>query len=81
MYLVLDKAWRSGIRFQSDFARRGAMYIATCASENLITNHLGGDIYTDKWQITDQGMDTKGELDALLIESAGNSKRRNHFVD
>ena len=66
LYIVLDRAWRNPFTTSSQFARQGAFYVAIAASEGLISTNCGEDVWGNKWLITETGMETKGELDAIL---------------
>lgn len=53
---VLEKAWSSPFRTQSDFARSHADYVAMAASEGLITTRGINGSYTKDWRITQKGL-------------------------
>jgi|TARA_B110000285_G_scaffold209237_1_gene250046 hypothetical protein len=70
-YVVLDKAWRSPFKLQSNFSRKSALYVATCATLGFISNQFDEDVFIDKWAITPEGRDYKETLDEILGEITG----------
>ena len=70
-YVVLDKAWRSPFKLQSNFSRKSSLYVATCATLGFISNQFDEDVFIDKWAITPEGRDYKEILDEILDEITG----------
>lgn len=60
---VLRKAWLTGFRTKSDFARTYADEVAIAASLGLITTKIGREHFDRTWRITRKGMDFLGDTD------------------
>lgn len=70
-YIVLDRAQRNPFRIKGRFAREGALHVAICASEGLITVKVDDVVWTNKWSITPEGISLKEKLYDLLEEHCG----------
>lgn len=55
--VVLRRAWLSGFRTKSNFAREYADEVAIAASLGLISTKIGKDQFDKTWRITRKGMD------------------------
>ena len=63
IYLVLVKAWDTGFKTKSKFARDFATIIALAATENLITTRLADDVWGNTWLINDLGLEYMKEIE------------------
>jgi hypothetical protein len=74
MYVVLDRCWRNPPSVKSNFAREGAVHMAVCASEGLISTNIAQDTWGTQWLITEEGMYTKEQIDETLRQIASGIK-------
>lgn len=65
-YIVLDRGWRKPFSIKSNFARRGAWHVALAASEGLITTNMGENMWGNRWNTTEIGLETRTAIDELL---------------
>ena len=67
-WIVLDRAARDPFTVKSNFARKGAWYIAVCASRGFITTEVDYEVFSNMWMITEEGLDFMDNLDERITE-------------
>jgi len=67
-WIVLDKATREPFTVKSNFARKGAWYIAVCASRGFLTTEVDYEVFSNYWMITEEGLDFKDAIDERIQE-------------
>ncbi len=67
-WIVLDRAARDPFTVKSNFARKGAWYIAVCASRGFITTEADYEVFSNLWMITEEGIEFMENLDERITE-------------
>ena len=66
LFSVLARARTSPFTTKSDFARMAANEIALLASEGLLSNMVAPGHYTNKWMVTETGLEWMSEVHDVL---------------
>lgn len=73
VWLVVERAWESGISVSSDFARQHASIIALASSLGWISSvSLSGKRYTRRWNITTEGTIAYNHIRGQQVPCHGN---------
>lgn len=67
-WLVLDHAARKPFTVKSTTARQHAWHIAVCASRGFLTTEIDFEMFSNKWNITEDGMDFLEAIDERITE-------------
>ncbi len=68
VFAVVMQARHSPFTTKSDFARKAANEVAVCASEGFISTKIDGGSFTNKWMITQEGLEFLDEIHDVLSD-------------